>query len=191
MSTLQELLGTDYHDGMTIDEINTAISAKNLGEIDQTLAENYEKVKNANNKFSSEIAEYKRQIKAKMTDDEKKAAELEEKNKEREAHIAELERSVKVSENKAAYIAMGYTEALSTKAAEAMADNNIEEVMNAQKEFNTEREKLIKAEMLKKTPTPPAGSGNEVMTKEKFIGLPTDKQLEYTKDHPNWQTELK
>jgi Fe2+ transport system protein B len=191
METLQEILGESYHEGMTIDEINKAVGEKNLGVIDESLTSNYEKVKNANNKMSSEIADYKRQLKAKMSEDEQRASEAKEREDEREQHIKELEREVSVSKNKASFIGLGYTEEQAEKASEAVADNDISKVLEIQKEFNANLEKAVKAEMLKGTPKPASGSNENVMTKEKFSKLGTKEQLEYVKEHPTWKSELK
>ena len=187
MATLQEILGESYHEGMTIDEINKAVGEKKLGVIDESLTSNYEKVKNANNKMSSEIADYKRQLKAKMSEDEQKASEAKEHEDERK----ELEREVSVSKNKASFIGLGYTEEQAETASEAMADGDVESVLKVQKEFNENLEKAVKAEMLKNTPKPASGSNENVMTKEKFSKLGTKEQLEYVKEHPTWKTELK
>ena len=191
MSTFKELLGDKYHDGMTLEEITAALAETDITLADPNLSEQYKKVKEANNRISSEVADYKNKLKAKMTEDELKAAEDKEREDERNAHIADLEKQVKVSANKSMYLSIGYTDDQAEKAAAAAADGKLDEVLAIQKEFNAEREKAIRADMLKKTPTPPAGGGTEVVTKEKFDAMSTTEQEAYIEKHPTWKEEFK
>jgi hypothetical protein len=142
-------------------------------------------------KTASEAAEWKKKHNALLSEDEQKKLANEQALAEMKDKLAGLEKEKTVSSYKATLIAQGYDEKLADETAQAMTDGDMAKVFVNQGKFLTEREKAIKAELLKKTPAPPAGGGGEGMTKEKFLKLSTKEQNEYIKDHPDWMTELK
>jgi len=66
-----------------------------------------------------------------------------------------------VNAHKASFLAQGYDEKLADKAAKAMADGDMNTVFAMMKQHGEDREKALKAEILKGTPTPPAGEGGD------------------------------
>ena len=118
-------------------------------------------------KKASEASELSKQLKAKMTDDEKSAAERDAKWAEMEAKLAELEKEKLVSTYKASYLALGYDDALATETAKAMAEGNTAKVFENQKKAAEAAEKRIKAELMKNNPHPGgAGGGSEAEKSE-------------------------
>ena len=112
-------------------------------------------------KKASEASELSKQLKAKMTDDEKSAAERDAKWAEMEAKLAALEKEKLESTYKASYLALGYDDALATETAKAMAAGNTEKVFENQKKAAEAAEKRLKAELLKGTPRPDNAGGND------------------------------
>lgn len=161
-------------------------------------ADEIERYKNAASKANSEAAESKRKLKEKMGDDERKAAEEAEAKaetarqlEEANSRIAALEKEKTEATYKSSYLAMGYSEENAKKAAAALAAGETDKVFEIQKLHQAECEQAYKAENAKNFPDLPNGTGGNKMTKEEFLKLPTDKQVEYKNANPNWMTELK
>lgn len=114
-------------------------------------------------KVSSELAEAKKTIKAKMTDDEAAKAQADADRKALEDKYAELLRKSTIAEHTARFIAMpGYDEKLARETAEALFDGNMDKVFENQQKANAAYEKKLRAEMVKSDPKPEgAGGGND------------------------------
>ena len=103
MSYLSDLLGTAYKEGMTEEEISTALEAvRDNNETEVT------RLKTALSKANSEAAEYKKQLRAKQTDDEANAAVQKEEHDKLVQENTDLKRSIALSEKKAKLLSMGY-----------------------------------------------------------------------------------
>ncbi len=150
-----------------------------------------EKLKAAISKANGEAAEWKRKHNALLGEDAKKQSEYETALDEVRKEVASLQREKTLATYNAQLISQGYDEALALRGATAMADGDMTSLVTIQKEFLEGYEKKLKADVLKKTPTPPAGNGGNVVTKADFLKLSTDKQMEFIKDNPNWMSELK
>lgn len=142
-------------------------------------------------KTASELAEWKRKHNALLSEEEKKKLEDEQKYSDLQNELETLRKEKSISTYKASFLSKGYDEELATKAANAMADGNTSDLFATLDAFKASIENSAKASALASMKDPKAGSSDEVMTKEKFLKMPTDKQLAYMADHPNWQTELK
>lgn len=112
-------------------------------------------------KVSSELAAVKKQLKEKMTEDEQREAERLAAEKEMKEELDTLRKEKTVNAHKASFLAQGYDEKLADKAAKAMADGDMNTVFAMMKQHGEDREKALKAEILKGTPTPPAGEGGD------------------------------
>ena len=112
-------------------------------------------------KVSSELAAVKKQLKEKMTEDEQREAERLAAEKEMKEELDTLRKEKNVNAHKASFLAQGYDEKLADKAAKAMADGDMNTVFAMMKQHGEDREKALKAEILKGTPTPPAGEGGD------------------------------
>ena len=131
------------------------------------------KLKTQLSKANSEAADLKRQLQAKMTEEEKKRALEEENSRKLQERIKELERKDVVNTYTASYLALGYDEALAKATAEAMADGDMTKVFANQKAFLETHDKAVLTGAVKNTPTPPAGSGNSAtpMTKDEIFKI--------------------
>lgn len=113
-------------------------------------------------KTASELAEAKKTIKAKMTDDEAAAAERDAKWAEMEAKLKELETEKTISTYKASYLAMpGFDEKLAEDTAKALADGDMKTVFANQQKANAAYEKKLRAEMVKQDPKPDGAGGDD------------------------------
>lgn len=110
---------------------------------------------------ASELAALKKKNKEQLSEEERKSQEAAEKLANMEKELEGLRKDKTVSEYKAKFVAQGYAEELADATAKAMAEGDMATVFANQQKFLTEYTKTIKAETLKGTPKPPAGSGNE------------------------------
>ena len=184
---LQDLLKDAYKEGMTIEDIESALEgvefpADNGAEI--------EKLKGLLSKSNSEAADYKRQLKEKMTAEEIKAKEDAEKLEKIEKERDELLREKTVSTNKARLLGLGYEESLATETAEAMANGEIDKVFANQKKHLDAMEKKIRSEVLKDTPKPDGGNSSNTMTKENFRKMSSAERYEFSQKHPEEYKQL-
>ena len=112
-------------------------------------------------KTASELADAKKTIKAKMSDDEAAAAERDAKWAEMEAKLQKLELEKTESIYKAKYLSMpGFDENLAEDTAKAMAAGNMDKVFENQQKANAAYEKTLRADMMKNNPRP-SGSGGD------------------------------
>lgn len=117
-------------------------------------------------KTASELARLKKEAYDRMDEDTRSKAELAEL-KERNA---ELEKNVLISEYRSKYLAKGYDEALANETAKALADGDLNTVFANDAKFIEAHDKQIKASLLGKNSTPPAGGGN-ALTKEQIMKI--------------------
>lgn len=115
-------------------------------------------LKDALSKANSQAAEWKRQFREKQTEAERAEAERAEREKAVEDELRQLRRDKTVSGYIAQCLALGYTQDLAVRAAEAMADGNNADIFACQQEFLEAKQKEIEANALNKQPTLTVGS---------------------------------
>jgi len=153
MSYLSDLLGNAYKEGMTEDEISTALQAVGQGNDAEV-----NRLKAALSKANSEAADYKKQLRGRQSEDEAAAAEQKANMDKLTQENAELKRSISLSEKKAKLLGMGYDDKLAAETATAMVDGDMDKVMANQTKYLEAREKEILKKKMQSTPRPAAGS---------------------------------
>ena len=146
--------------------------------------------KSAFDKTASELAAAKKSIREKMTEDEAKAAKEAEERATLEARVKELEHERAVNGYMAAYTAMGYDEKLAKASAEALAKGDTQTVFENQKAFYAAKEKALRAEILKSTPTPDAGAPTSGVTKEAFDAMGYKERAALFNENPELYNQL-
>lgn len=141
-------------------------------------------VKAARDKAASEAADFKKQLRERMTEDEAKAAEREAEIAKVMAEVETLRHEKKVSAYVNAYMAMGYDEKLAKASAEAMAKGDTEAVLKNQKIHLENREKALRTELLMQTPPPAGGNPDTTMKKADFMKLSLDDKQRFAKENP-------
>jgi hypothetical protein len=184
---IKDLLKDAYREGMTVAEIEAALEGIEMptdgsAEIDRLRA--------ALTKSNSEAADYKKQLREKMSADEIKAKEDAESREKLQSDYDALLRKVTLSENKAKLLALGYGEALAESTAEAMVDGDLDTVFANQKKHLEAVAKKIREDVLKDTPKPEGGNGSDTMTKEKFSKMTVAEQYQFSVDHPEEYKKL-
>ena len=184
---IKDLLKDAYKDGMTIEEINAALAdiempTDNSAEIDR--------LTKALSKSNSEAADYKKQLREKMSAEEAKAKEDAEKYEEVVKERDALLREKTILAHKTQYLALGYDEKLANETAEAMVTGDLDKVFANQKKHLESTEKKIREEVLKDTPKPEGGKGSETITKEIFSKMSIAEQYKFSTEHPEEYKQL-
>ena len=188
MADLKALLGESYKEGMTVDEINTALSQLDL--ID-TAKEKVVK-KDVFDKTASELAAKNKLLKDKMTEDEQRA----ERDKEVAEQLKANAETVKRLTLEKTLSKSGYDDKQIANFADAFVKGDTEELGKVMTTLITDLTKKVKdettAELLKKQPTPPAGSGDSggAMTKEQFDKMGYIERVKLQSDKPDLYKEF-
>jgi hypothetical protein len=184
---IKDLLGDAYKEGMTVEDIENALKdidmpTDNAAEIDRLRA--------ALSKSNSEAADFKKQLREKMSAEELKAKEDAEKWEEIVKERDALLREKTIATHKAKFLSLGYDEGLANETAEAMANGELDKVFANQKKHLDAVEKKIRADVLKDTPKPEGGNGSDTITKEKLRGMTAGERYEYSISHPEEYNKL-
>jgi hypothetical protein len=186
MSYLKELLGDSFKEGMSEDELSKAIE-KAVKAKEKQAEQDLTKIKNAFNKASSEVAEYKHKLQEHLSDEEKKSSEQADLLKQLQEENAAFKRQSAIAENRAKFISFGYGEDLAQKTAEALFDGDLETVFANHKTAWEAKEKEIRAGVMKSTPVPPAGAStaNGSVTRESIMQIkdPSERQAQIAEHH--------
>lgn len=118
-------------------------------------------------KLASELAENKRKLLGKMTEDEQKKAEQDEKDallkaelEQYKTQLAEVNKKLKISDYKSQFVALGYEDKLAAETAQALVDGNMAKVFENQGKHKDALEKKIKEDLMMGDPRP-AGGGSD------------------------------
>jgi hypothetical protein len=149
-----------------------------------------DRLKAALSKSNSEAAEFKKQLREKMSAEEVKAKEDAEKYEEVVKERDALLREKTILGYKTKYLSLGYDEKLANETAEALANGELDKVFANQEKHNEVTVKKIRADVLKDTPTPEGGNGSETITKEKFSKMSTAEQYKFSVEHPEEYKKL-
>ena len=163
MADIKDLLGDQYKEGMTADEITAAFASKDF--IDKsTLPPSVDKA--TFDKTASELAAAKKAIK----DFEAKNLTAEEQLKRQQEEFAASQKTLNTELAKIAakelFVGAGLKEADYAEMMAVVIKDDVESTKTAASQVvkmltaqKTELEKTIKAELLKGTPNPPGGEG--------------------------------
>lgn len=141
-------------------------------------------------KAASEAAAYKKQLREKLTADEQAQAEQAEAFKTMQAELETLRTEKAVDAATKKWMSLGYDEKLATETAKAMVAGDTEKVFANHAKFIADKEKNLRAELLKDTPAPPPGAGNTGMTKEDFSKLTLPEKQAFAREQPEKYKEF-
>ena len=184
---IKDLLKDAYKEGMSVEDIEKALESI---EMPNDGSAEIERLKNALSKSNSEAADYKKQLREKMSAEEQKAKDDADKFNDLQSKYDALLRESDISKNKARLLALGYDDALATEVAEAMVEGDTDKVFAAQKKHLDSVGKKIREEVLKDTPKPTGGSGSNTVTIETLRKMSPQERYEFSKSHPDEYKEL-
>lgn len=153
---IKDLLKDAYKEGMTLEDIEKALEGidlptDNSAEVDR--------LKAALSKSNSEAADYKKQLREKLSADEIKAKEEADRVSDLQSKYDALLKESNITKNKARLLALGYDDALAGEVAEAMENGETDKVFAAHKKHLDAVEKKVREDALKDTPKPTGGNG--------------------------------
>ena len=141
-------------------------------------------------KYASEAAGYKRQLKERMSQEEQAAAQQAETLAAVQAELETLRQEKAVSDMTKRWMGVGYSEELATATAKAMVEGEMDTVFQNHAKFLADREKNLKAELLKNTPTPPAGDGDKKPTKDDLKNMSLAEKQKFAMENPDAYREM-
>lgn len=146
--------------------------------------------KDVADKYATEAAGFKRQLRERMTEEEAAKAKAAEENAALLARLEELERDKAVSEYTTQFMGIGYDEALAKSTAMALQNGDMGAMFKNHAKFVAEHEKALKAELLKSTPTPPAGDGKKDVTREDISKMNLVEKAKFAAENPERYKEI-
>lgn len=177
---------TTEANGQDVQADLTALQA----ELSKIRSEN-EKLKAAQSNASADASKYKRELAARMTEQEKAAAETKEFIEQLKAENEALKRSQALAEHEAGFVGAGFDSDTAKKAAEAFFDKDFKGFMGSLSEFITAHDKAINAESIRKTPRPGAGNvGSPTISKEQFEAMSYSERVKLYNEQPEIYKEL-
>ena len=136
-------------------------------------------------KKAKEAADLSKQLKAKMTEDELAKAQAEESMAAIMMELEQLRAEKIIGENATKFLELGYSAELAKATAEAMAKGEMETVFKNHAKFIADREKALRAEILKNTPVPPAGDSTKTVTREDYSKMSLDEKAKFAAENPD------
>ena len=136
-------------------------------------------------KKASEAADLSKQLKAKMTEEELAKAQADADMAAIKAELEQLRAEKIVGENTAKFLELGYDSKLAQATAVAMANGEMDTVFKNHAKFLADREKALRAEILKTTPMPPAGEGTKTVTREDYAKMSLDDKAKFAAENPD------
>lgn len=141
---------------------------------------------------ASELAKVKKDLEARMSEEEKTKAAAEAELLKYKTEAETLRKEKNIASNKAQLIAIGYDEELATATAEAMEAGDVATVIKNQASVIENRVKLAKGEA-NASVTPPAGKpadGDKTITKEQFEKMSYAEMAELYQTNPELYKKL-
>ena len=159
-------------ESMSAEEKLAAILDADLPDVDD-LKKTNTSYKALIDKYTSEIASLKKGKDQKLSQTEQEAQGLKSQLDDLQSKYDSLMKESSISKYKAQLLALGYSDELATKTAEAAAENDIETVLANAAIFKSDVEKKVKADVLKGTPHPEGKGSNtpKPMTKAEIMAI--------------------
>ncbi len=149
------------------------------------------KLKRERDKASREAVKYKQESLANKSESERKAIEKAEEDARIKEELAELRKESALNKLEKSFVALGYSEEMAKQAAEAQYEGNTDLLFQIQKKFFTEKEKQIKAKLMRDMPAPSIGNDDTIsVTKEQFDKMGYKERVELAKNHPKVYEQL-
>ena len=185
MATLKELIGEGYNENLSHAEIDNLLKDKKLADLttgNYVALGKYKALEEEKNELNTKYL-------AKLTDEEKREAEI----AEREKYFAQLERTNNVNKY-AKELSHIKDEKIRGEMAELLADGKTFEAIVKQNEYQASQEaqlrETIKQELLSKNPTPPPANDTGTITKEQFAQMGYLDRVNLANTNPDLYNQL-
>lgn len=173
----------------TTESTETKKEPEKTPEVDvQELMTQLAKLKRANDKLSSESAEWKKKYQATLSEQEKASEEKAEREAEREEQYQKLLRENTINKIEKSYLGQGWTASEASRMAVAEADGDFEVKMKIIAEVEARKAKEVMTDFLKSRPDIQYGTGKSGMTKEQFDKMVAKNDVagltKFKREHP-------
>ena len=160
MSYLSDLLGNAYTNGMTEDEISTALETIMTNTANKHNSEITD-LKATLSKKNAEAAKYKQQLRGLQSEDEAKQQAQKEEWDRITSENEQLKQTIAISERQAQLLGIGYDTELAAETAKAMVSGDLNTVIANQQKFIEVKAKELATNAMKNTPRPPMGDASK------------------------------
>lgn len=155
---LRTVLGEAYREDMTLADVETALQSIDL--VDPKTAVEGMVAKSLYDKATSELSSYKKQLRAKQSEDERAQADKAAADQKLLEELESLRRDKQINQHLNRYLKLGYDEKLAQSTAEAMVNQDFDTVFANQQAFLAAHDKAVQKErVLSGDKRPPAGDG--------------------------------
>lgn len=158
-------------------------------ELEKLRGENV-KLKNAQSNASADASRYKKELQARMSEQERIATETKELIEQLKADNAALKRSQTLAEQEAGYIGLGFDAENAKKAAEATCDLDFGKLTSAIKDFLVSHDKALLADAVRQTPRPGVGGSDKGVSREQFEKMGYQERLKLYAEQPDLYNTL-
>ena len=185
MATLKELIGEGYNENLSHAEIDALLKDRKFADLatgNYVALGKYKALEDEKNDLNAKYL-------AKLTDEEKREAEI----AEREKYFKQLERTNNINEyaKKLSHID---DEKTRSEIAELLADGKTFEAIEKQNEYQANKEtqlrETIKQELLSSNPTPPPVNNTGTITKEQFAQMEYRDRVNLLNENPELYNQL-
>lgn len=175
-----DLSKIEGYDEMTPEEKVKALESFEIADPDYS---GYVK-KDVFDKTAHDLAEKKKQLRAKQSEEETREQERNEELATLQENYNKLLRENQVSKFTSELLSVGYDDKLAESTANAMVDGDSKTIFANQKKFLESATKKMRVEILKDTPKPTGNGGSETMTIDKFRKMSASERYEYAQANP-------
>lgn len=182
---LQDLLGEAYKEGMTMEEISSALESAGITTKDENSNE-IKHYKELVSKANSEAASYKKAMKEKLSEQERAEVERKEQFEAMQAELNQYKQDKILAEYTSQFVSQGYAADIASVNAKAFMGNDLETLLKNQADLINSIKATTKSELLKSTPRPEHGNANgslKTMTKKDLYALSPSDRLKFAKEH--------
>lgn len=174
------------YDSMSAEEKLAALEALEIPDPDYTGFVKKELLEKAN----SEAANYKKQLRERMSEEEAAKAKAAEDLASAMAELEHYRAKDAINEYTTQFMGIGYDAELAKSTAQAIQKGDMAAMFKNHAKFVVEREKALKAELLKDTPAPPAGDPTKGINKEAFSKMTLLEKQNFAKENPEQYKEI-
>lgn len=188
MSSLKELLGKAYKEGMSLEEINSA-----LADLTFHTDSDFTNLKNNISKLTSECKDWKTKYQSTLDAGELARQQAEEERTNMLNELNLLKRDKNIADLKSQFLGIGYSEELASDTAIATLDGDTAKVLANQKKFADELVANTKKDLIKDNPKPQGtsnASGSGAMTREAFMKLSPSQKSDFIANHREEYNEI-
>ena len=185
MATLKELIGEGYNENLSHAEIDTLLKDRKFADLatgNYVALGKYKALEEEKNELNTKYL-------AKLTDEEKREAEI----AEREKYFKQIERTNNINEY-AKSLSHITDEKTRLEIAELLADGKIMDATKKQSEYQANNEaqlrETIKQELLSSNPTPPPVNNTGTITKEQFAQMGYQDKVKLYNESPDLYNQL-